>query len=53
MQLLDAACLPFELICVQVSTYGQTRIALLLLHGHILAGTRKQPVNALTATLVV
>lgn len=53
MQLLDVACLPSQLVCVQVSTYGQTRIALLLLDGHVLPGTRKHPVNALSAALVV
>lgn len=52
MQLLDVACLPSELICVQVSAYRQTRFALLLLYGHVLSDTRKHPVNAVAATLV-
>lgn len=51
MQLLDVACLSSELICVQVSAYGQTRIALLLLHGRVISDTRKHPVNAVAATL--
>lgn len=51
MQLLDVACLSSELVCVQGSAYGQTGIALLLLHGHVLSDTRKHPVNAVAATL--
>lgn len=53
MQLLHVACLPSELICVQMSAYRQTRIALLLLHGHVSSDTRNHPVNAVAATLVV
>lgn len=52
MQLLDVACLFSELICVQVRAYTQTRVALLLLLGHVLSDTRKHAVNAVAATLV-